>query len=301
MHEQRESTAIQAGAHVSAQGGVHTAPDRGTDIGADCIQVFTRNQRQWEPKPLDDAEAGAFVRARGESGLRTVMSHGSYLINLAAPDPEKAARSFHAMEAELDRCHRLGIDMLNFHPGAHMKAGIETGVARIAEALNALCARNPEKGGVRLVLENVAGQGTTVGKSFSELAAILARLEAPERFAVCVDTAHAFAAGYDLHTDEGWETTWAAFDRELGLDRLAAFHVNDSAVPFEARKDRHANLGRGAIGTSAFRRLVRDPRTRGAPMFLETPGGPERWREEIRWLRALAAGMEEPPPQPPPS
>jgi len=277
------------GAHVSASGGVDQAPARGTAIGADGIQVFTRNQRQWQPKPLGDAEAEAFRRARKESGLKTVMSHGSYLVNLAATDPEKAAKSLAALEAELDRCHRLGVELLNFHPGAHMGAGLETGIERIAAGLNDLCAGHPDKRDVTLVLENVAGQGSTVGKTFGELGRILERLDEPERFAVCVDTAHAFAAGYDLTTDTGWEATWTGFDRELGLDRLAAFHVNDSAAAFDARRDRHANLGEGHIGLDAFRRLVTDPRTRGRPMFLETPGGAAAWRREIGWLRQSVA------------
>lgn len=277
------------GAHVSASGGVDRTPGRGTAIGADCIQIFTRNQRQWQPRALEAAEADAFRRAREEAGLKAVMSHGSYLVNLAATDPEKAAKSFGAMEAELERCHRLGVELLNFHPGAHMGAGLDTGIERIAAALNDLCAGHPDKHDVTLVLENVAGQGTTVGRTFGELRGILDRLNEPERFAVCVDTAHAFAAGYDLASESGWEATWAEFEAELGRDRLAAFHVNDSAAPFDSRKDRHANLGHGHIGTDAFRRLVSDPRTRGRPMYLETPGGEAAWCREIGWLRQSAA------------
>ncbi|KPV40742.1 endonuclease [Thiohalorhabdus denitrificans] len=279
---------MQVGAHLSTQGGLEQALVRGAAIGADCIQIFTRNQRQWHPRGLEEREVEAFRRLRGETGIRTVMSHGSYLVNLAAPDPDKHAQSFGAMEAELERCHRLGVELLNFHPGAHMKAGREAGIERIADTLNAVCARHPDKKGVRLVLENVAGQGTTVGRNFGELAAILERLEEPERFAVCVDTAHAFAAGYDLRSAEGWEATWAELDRKLGMDRLAAVHVNDSAVPFASQKDRHANLGQGEIGAEPFRRLVTDPRTRRVPLFLETPGGTAAWEEEIAWLRTEA-------------
>ncbi|MFP4616475.1 MAG: deoxyribonuclease IV, partial [Thiohalorhabdus sp.] len=189
---------LQVGAHFSTQGGLEQALLRGAAIGADCVQLFTRNQRQWHPKGLEEREVEAFRRVRGETGIRTVMSHGSYLVNLAAPDPDKHAKSVAAMEAELERCHRLGVELLNFHPGAHMRAGLEAGIERIADTLNAVCRRHPDKRDVRLVLENVAGQGTTVGRTFGELAAILERLEEPERFAVCVDTAHAFAAGYDL-------------------------------------------------------------------------------------------------------
>jgi deoxyribonuclease-4 len=289
-------TDLCLGAHVSAQGGVDQAPARGAEIGADAIQVFTRNQRQWQPRPLTGPEVTEFRRTRKVAGLGVVMSHGSYLVNLAAPDPEKAAKSYGAMEAELERCHRLGIELLNFHPGAHMKAGLEAGVTRIAEALNRLCAAHPDKRDVALVLENVAGQGTTVGRTFGELGAILEQLEEPERFRVCVDTAHAFAAGYDLATEAGWEATWAEFERDLGWERLAAFHINDSAAPFASRKDRHANLGHGHIGPGAFRRLVTDPRTRHIPMFLETPGGPAAWRNELHWLRQCARGDNVRPP-----
>jgi len=278
-------TAPCLGAHVSASGGVDQAPGRGTAIGADCIQVFTRNQRQWQPKPLEAAEAAAFRHAREEAGLKTVMSHGSYLVNLAAVETDKAAKSYAAMEAELERCHRLGIELLNFHPGAHMRAGPDTGIERIADALSHLCATHPDKRDVTLVLENVAGQGTTIGRTFGELRRILERVDDPERFAVCVDTAHAFAAGYDLATEAGWEATWAELEAELGSDKIVAFHINDSAAPFGSRKDRHANLGEGHIGMGAFQRLLRDPRTRGIPMFLETPGGPEAWTREIRRLR----------------
>ncbi len=283
---------MQLGAHVSAAGGVDKAPTRGHEIGCQCIQVFTRNQRTWKAKPVSDQEANNFRHQRVEQGIGAVMSHTSYLINLAAPDPEKYSKSYEAMEAELERCHKLGIELMNFHPGAHLQTGVETGIARIAEALNGLCRDHPDKGDVLLVLEIVAGQGSTVGRTFEELAAILERLEEPQRFGICIDTAHAFAGGYDLITEEGWEQTWREFQRVLGMEQLVALHLNDSKAPFDSRKDRHALIGRGYIGPETFRRLVTDPRLQGLPMFLETPGGPEGWAEELKWLHAAAAGED---------
>ena len=288
---------MQLGAHVSAAGGVEQAPPRGREIGCDCIQLFTRNQRTWNAKAVTETEVDAFRRARRDSGITTVMSHGSYLVNPAAPEADKRDRSLANMVDELGRCHRLGIELYNFHPGAHLDSGREAGIARIAQTLDLLCDAHPEATDVTLVLENVAGQGTTLGRTFEELAAIIEQVRQPERFAVCLDTAHAFAAGYALHTESGWEAMLETFERTLGLDRLAAFHVNDSKAPFDSRKDRHALLGRGEIGPDAFIRLVTDPRTRDVPMFLETPAGPEGWALEIAWLRAVAAGDRPPLPQ----
>jgi len=179
--------------------------------------------------------------------------------------------------------------MLNFHPGAHMGKGVAAGTRLLADTLNRICARHPDSP-VKLVLETVAGQGSTLGRTFAELAAILARLDAPRRFGICVDTAHVFAAGYDIATEAGWEATWKAFDAELGRGALCAFHVNDSKVPLGSNVDRHALIGRGEIGPGAFLRLVTDPRTRDVPMFLETPAGDAGYAKEIRWLTAARAG-----------
>jgi deoxyribonuclease-4 len=283
------AAAPEIGCHVSTAGGVDKAPERGKKIGARCMQVFTRNQMSWKHKPLEEPEVAAFAAHRAACGIGTVMSHDAYLINLCSPDTDKLGLSIDAFEAEIVRCTRLGIEMLNFHPGAHMGQGAEAGIALLADTLNGICARHPDSP-VRLVLETVAGQGTTLGRTFAELAAILDGLAQPERFGICVDTAHVFAAGYDIATEDGWEAAWTEFDSELGLERLCAFHVNDSKVPLGSRVDRHALIGRGEIGAAAFRRLVTDPRTRGVPMFLETPAGESGYAREIRWLQATAAG-----------
>jgi deoxyribonuclease-4 len=224
-----------------------------------------------------------------EHGIGTVMSHDSYLINLCSPDLEKHQKSMNGFDAEVERCTLLGIPMLNFHPGAHMGKGVDFGVQKIADSLNGVCERYPDSP-VKLVLETVAGQGTTVGRSFSELRDILAKLNQPERFGICIDTAHVFAAGYDLGSEDGWEKTWAEYEQVLGLDTLSAFHVNDSKVPLGSNVDRHALIGRGHIGPQAFMRLVTDKRTKNTPMFLETPAGNKGYTQEIEWLYAAAAG-----------
>lgn len=281
----------QLGAHVSAAGGTPNALGRGKEIGCDCIQLFTRNQRTWKAKPVSDEEVSQFHQQRSENSISTVMSHSSYLINLAAPDEDKHHKSTNAFEEELTRCHQLGIELLNFHPGAHIDTGLEQGIEKIANTLNAICRAHPEKTDVTLVLENVAGQGSTIGADFAELAAIIERLDQPERFGVCIDTAHAFAAGYELHHGQGWQAMWQDFSTKLGLERLKALHLNDSKVALGSRKDRHALLGRGEIGPDAFIYAVTDKLTCELPQFLETPAGPTGWAEEIKWLRACATNQ----------
>ncbi|MFQ5509290.1 MAG: deoxyribonuclease IV [Leptospirillia bacterium] len=280
---------IEIGCHVSTAGGVEKSPARGAELGARCMQVFTRNQMSWKHKELTGDEAARFKANLAGSGVGTVMSHDSYLINLCSPDPEKHKKSTLGFDDEVRRCTALGIPLLNFHPGAHMGEGVDAGIKKIADTLNGVCARFPDSP-VKLVLETVAGQGSTVGRSFGELADILARLDDPSRFGICVDTAHVFAAGYDLGSEGGWEKTWEEYDRLLGFDTLLAFHVNDSKVPLGSQVDRHALIGRGHIGPGAFVRLVTDERTRNVPMFLETPAGNEGYTLEINWLYGAARG-----------
>ncbi len=286
----------EIGCHVSVAGGLFKAPARGAEIGARCMQVFTRNQMSWQHKALADDEVTAFDEARVSHATGTVMSHDSYLINLCSPDPEKYQKSIDGFDAEVARCTRLGIPLLNFHPGAHMGKGVAWGIQTIADSLNGVCERFPDSP-VKLVLETVAGQGTTVGRTFEELRDILALADQPERLAICVDTAHIFAAGYDIGTEKGWDATWEAFDKAVGLNKLVAFHVNDSKVPLGKYVDRHALIGRGHIGPAAFIRLVTDERTRHAPMFLETPAGNEGYTQEIDWLTRAAHGEVGPLPE----
>src|SRR5262245_50954037 len=275
------------GAHVPTTGGLSNAPPRGREIGADAIQVFTRSQLQWRAKPVARREAADFREAVAASGLRVVVAHGSYLVNLASPDRRHLARSRSAFLADLRRCHALGIGRLIFHPGAHMGAGSTAGLQAVARSLDDILAR-AEGIEVMPVLEVTAGQGSCVGHRFEDLAEILARVKAPDRVGVCLDTCHLFAAGYDLASPAGYEETLAGFDRLVGFRKLAAVHLNDAKSGRGSRLDRHAPIGRGALGLSTFRRILTDPRFEGVPLVLETPGPLDNWRREIRLLRRLA-------------
>jgi deoxyribonuclease-4 len=276
------------GAHVPTAGGIHLAPGHGRDIGATAIQVFTRNQRQWAARPLLAEEAAGFRRAMAGSGVRSVMAHGSYLINLASPDPALSERGREAFRVEMERCHALGIPLLVFHPGAHLGAGAEAGVRAVARSLDhvlAACRRAQ----VMPTIELTAGQGSCIGHRFEHLAEMLARVKSPERVGVCLDTCHLYAAGYDIATPRGYERTLEEFDRVVGLGRLRAIHLNDSRKPRGSRVDRHAPIGDGFLGLRTFRRLLADPRLVHVPKVLETPGGLEAWKKEIALLRGLRA------------
>lgn len=260
------------GVHVSVAGGLPSAFGRAEGLELATIQVFTRNSNQWRAKPLDPAEAAAFRAEAGRTGIRPAMSHNSYLVNLAAADPELRAKSLDAMKDELARAEALGIDLLVFHPGAHTGAGEEAGLDRIAKGLDEVL-RSVPGGRTRLALENAAGQGTCLGHAFEHLATILAAVDEPSRLAVCFDTCHAFAAGYDIRTADGWNRTMDEFDRVVGVERLAAFHVNDSKKGLGCRVDRHEHIGEGEIGLDGFRALMNDPRFTDHPKVLETPDG----------------------------
>ena len=259
----------QLGAHVSAAGGVDNAPGRAAEIGCACLQLFTKQPSRWAEPVLEDVTAEAFGREREAHGVHTAVAHDSYLINLASPDPALWKRSLHSFESELRRSTRLGLDFVVTHPGNATDGDLETGVARNAEGLTR--ALDAVAGPTMVLLELTAGAGTSIGATFENLAGILARLPgslAP-RAGVCVDTCHAFAAGYDLA--KGWDGVWARFDDVLGLDRLRLFHVNDSKHPLGSRKDRHEHLGQGTLGVEPFRRLMNDPRFAQVPKLLETP------------------------------
>lgn len=252
------------------------------------IQIFTRNQVQWNAKPIGIEEALAFRTAMAASGLRLAASHGSYLVNLATPDPAMLRKSRESFVAELTRCHALGVPFLIFHPGAHMGAGEAAGLRRIAESLDHALER-ANAGDVQPLLEVTAGQGSYVGHRFEHLAEIFDQVRRPERLGVCLDTCHLLAAGYDLSSAEGYEETIAACARLIGLDRVKAFHLNDAKAGLGSRLDRHAPIGKGHLGREAFRRLMTDRRFASVPMFLETPGPLETWKREIALLRRLAA------------
>ena len=260
------------GAHVSISGGMHTAFDRAAEAGCDAIQVFVKNQRQWRARPLGREEIEAWQRARKRAGIRTVIAHDTYLINLAAPGETVWQQSMAAFQDELLRCEQLDIAGLVAHPGAHLGSGEAAGIRRIAKALDRVHAQT-EGFRVKTLLEITAGQGTSIGHKFEHIAAILHLVRHPERMGVCFDTCHAFAAGYELRTPEGYAQTMDAFRRTVGLEQLRCFHMNDSAKPLGSRVDRHAAIGKGCLGTAAFRHLINDRRFLRLPMLIETPKG----------------------------
>ncbi len=276
------------GAHVSAAGGVDQAVRRAVEIGANAFALFTKNQRQWKARPLTDAVIEAFRSACYQHGFDAgqILPHDSYLINLGHPQAEGLAKSRAAFLDEFQRCEQLGIDRLNFHPGSHLRQISEADcLARIAESINGVLV---ETRGVTAVIENTAGQGSNLGWRFEHLAEIIARVEDKSRVGVCLDTCHAFAAGYDLRTPEACAATLDEFDRVVGLPYLRGMHLNDAKSELGSRVDRHHSLGQGNIGLDAFATLMRDPRLDGMPLILETID-PTLWAEEIAWLRAQQA------------
>ena len=276
---------------MSIAGGVHTAVERANSIGCTTMQMFVKNNNQWRGKELTDEDISTYKKLLGESSIGPVVVHDTYLINLCATDPGILAKSRAALKDELDRCEKLDVEYLNFHPGAHMGAGEREGIKRIAESLNII--HEQTRGHrVKSVLETTAGQGTAIGYRFEQLRAIIDQVEEPERMAVCIDTCHVFAAGYDISTEAGYEKTFQEFDQVLGLRRLVAFHVNDSKRELGSHVDRHEHIGKGKIGKVGFRFLMNDVRFANIPKILETPKGPEMKEDVVnmRVLRKLVEG-----------
>jgi deoxyribonuclease-4 len=277
---------MHLGAHVPITGGVFNAPGNGAAIGADAIQIFTRNQMQWACRALSAEEAARFKEELARSGVRRVMTHGSYLMNLASPNPDFLSKSRDCLVTEIERCAQLGIPYVVLHPGAHMGQGEDAGLTAIARSLDRVLERT-EGLDVMPLLEVTAGQGSCLGHRFEHLAAVFDRVRAPERVGVCLDTCHLYAAGYDLATPEGYEETLRAFTRIVGLRKLKAVHLNDSKRELGSRVDRHARAGEGRLGLDTFARIVNDRRFRGLPLVVETPGPLAEWKEEIARIRAL--------------
>ncbi len=262
------------GAHVSIAGGVSESLLRGKQLGCDAIQIFTKSSRQWASKPYPEEEIAKFKRNHRETGISAVIAHDSYLLNLGAPDEKLRNKSVAGFIDELERCEALGIPFLVAHPGAHVGAGEEAGIRTIAKSIDE--ANHACKGfKVKVALEITAGQGSTLGYSFEQMARIIDSVKESDRMRICFDTEHAFAAGYDLRSDEGYERTFTELDQHIGLKRLVAFHLNDSLKPFHSRVDRHQHIGKGHIGCDAFERIVNDQRFAGIPMCLETEPGQE--------------------------
>ncbi len=275
------------GAHVSASGGLENAPANAHAIGATAFALFTKNQRQWNAPPLTDTQAGRFRDACAQYGYtpEQILPHDSYLINLGHPEREGLEKSRAAFIEEMSRCEALGLDRLNFHPGSHLnKITALQSLDRIAESINIALDRTH---GVTAVIENTAGQGSNLGFAFEHLAYIIERIEDKSRAGVCIDTCHAFAAGYDMSTREAFEHTFAEFDRIVGFGRLRGMHLNDAMKPLGSHIDRHSPLGEGMLGIDAFRFIASDPRFDGIPLILETPDE-SRWGEEIAMLESFA-------------
>ncbi|MDO8434937.1 MAG: deoxyribonuclease IV [Candidatus Binatus sp.] len=285
MAKSNEATRPLLGAHMSIAGEVGEALIRGQQVGCDCIQIFTKSSRQWASKPYSEAEIATFKRNLRETGIKLVIAHDSYLVNLGAPDEALRIKSVKGFIDELERCEALGVPILVAHPGAHVGSGEEQGIKTIAKSIDeaqSQCAGFKTK----IALEITAGQGSNLGYTFQQMGQIFDAVTENERLRLCFDTEHAFAAGYDLRTDEEYEKTFGLLDEHVGLDKIVAFHLNDATKPINSRVDRHQHIGQGFIGLDAFRRLLNDERFFGIPMCLETPKGPDL-KEDVENLATL--------------
>lgn len=274
------------GAHVSASGGVFNAPLNAARIGADAFAMFVKNQRRWDAPPLSAEEIAAFKDALKQSGIRAehVLVHDSYLINLGHPREAEREKSLNAFMDEIRRCEALGLKLLNFHPGSHLnEISAQVCLDNIAESLNFAIANTS---GVKLVLENTAGQGSNLGYDFAQLAYVIDKISNKDRIGVCIDTCHAFAAGYDLRSPQAYERTMSEFDRAIGYKFLSGMHLNDTKNELSVRKDRHESLGRGFLGLAAFENIMNDPNIDEIPLILETIDD-SLWAEEIALLRSM--------------
>jgi len=275
------------GAHVSASGGIEQAIGRAEAIGANALALFTKNQKQWKAPALTEEKIREFKKVMKTSGFTAgqILPHDSYLINLGNPDAEKRKKSSDAFVDELFRVSQLGLDRLNFHPGAHLnQISAPESMRLIALELDQALAEVPS---VYAVIETTAGQGSALGRSFEEIAAIIENMKLKERVGVCIDTCHIFAAGYDIRTAEGFLDTMDRFDELIGSERLMGMHLNDAKSEYDSHVDRHAPLGEGNIGLACFNAMMKDSRFHGIPLILETPK-PELWSQEIDLLRSYA-------------
>jgi deoxyribonuclease IV len=284
---------LKLGAHMSTSGGFDKAVERAQSVDADALQIFTKNQNQWRARTILDGEVERFRQACETFSIDPVVAHDSYLINLASPKDDLWEKSIDAFRIELERCELLGIPYLVTHPGAHTGSGSEAGLARVAAALDRVHADLPGYE-VMTLLETTAGQGTTLGATFAELNQILSATNAPERIGVCLDTCHIFVAGYDIRSPEAYASTMSSFESTLGIDRLKALHFNDALKELGSKRDRHAHIGKGFIGTIGFWNFMNDERLDGLPALLETEKGDDlaEDREAIVLLRSLVGAAQ---------
>ena len=276
---------------MSAAGGVQNALHAGNKIGASVIQIFTANQRRWSSKIISSEETVLWKQAKKETGITHVMSHASYLINMGSGKPDLLKKSIKAFEEELHRCHTLDIDYVVFHPGSAVNSDEDSCLDRIVTSLLTVVPV-AKKGNTRILLETTAGQGSNIGYKFEQLGHIIKKTHKHLKIGVCIDTCHIFAAGYDIRTPAQWNTVLKDFDEKIGLNYLYAFHLNDSAGDLGEKKDRHANLGYGKIGTDCFKFLMTNAKTKNLPKYLETPHGDKFWKNEIKMLKKFAGEKE---------
>jgi len=274
------------GAHVSVKDGVDLSPERARILGCDSMQIFTRNQMQWKARDISKDEAERFKQNVKKHKIQKVMAHDSYLINLSAIDKKILEMSKEAFIDEMGRARMLDIDFLVFHPGSHLGAGETKGMKEVSDNVRSALLRIGE-GKPRVLFETTAGQGSNLGYSFDQMSTMLREVGLDDRTGICFDTCHSYAAGYDIVTEGGYEKTFRLFDEEIGLDRLFAFHFNDSKGAQGSRLDRHDNIGKGKLGKAAFAHLVNDKRFARHPMVLETPGGDEGYIKDLKTLRSL--------------
>ncbi|HPE55150.1 MAG TPA: deoxyribonuclease IV [Bacteroidales bacterium] len=274
------------GAHVSASGGVENAPINAHEIGAKAFALFTKNQKQWFAKALTEENINGFKENCEKFGYTPehIMPHDSYLINMGNPDEEKRKLSRNSFLDEMRRCEQLGIQLLNFHPGAHLKQISEDAcLDLIAESVNIVLDKTKS---CIAVIENTAGQGSNVGYKFEHLAHIIDKVEDKTRIGVCLDTCHTYSAGYDIKTEEGYKKAFEEFEKIVGFKYLKGIHLNDTKKEFGSRVDRHDSIGKGLLGEDIFKRMMNDPRFDNMPIVLETPDE-SLWAEEIKWLYGL--------------
>lgn len=276
------------GAHMSIAGGLHKAIERAVSAGCGTLQIFTRSSNQWKGKPVSDKDADLFRTSFIDSGLHEIISHDIYLINLAAAPGDTRDKSLEAFADEMATCARLGINKIVMHPGSHTADTPEAGLERVIAAFDRLFVDVPQFEGL-VLLETTAGQGTNLGRTFEELQIIINGSKHPDRFGICFDTCHTFAAGYNTATPDGYADVMAQFDRILGLDRLHCFHFNDSKKGLGSRVDRHEHIGQGALGLEPFRFIMNDPRFVSVPKILETPKGDDDRMDQVNLalLRSL--------------
>ena len=264
-------TVLMLGAHMSIAGGVSQALDRASSIGSNAVQVFTKNNRQWKGPPIDKEDVARWQDEMEPQGILYAVSHASYLINLASPKDDLWERSINAHKDELQRAHAYGIPHVVLHPGAHTGSGEDAGIDRIAAALNRIHAETPDYADTKTLLELMAGQGTTLGRTLGQLRAMIERVDERDRVGVCLDTCHAFAAGYDLASQDGYAAFMDEVESEIGRDTVGCWHFNDSKGALGSHLDRHTHIGEGEIGDSGFRYILNDARWDGIAMLLETP------------------------------